>query len=211
MSQKHIVFSTAAALLFAVSNAQAAAPTAELKVTGTLTVPTCSVASAEDGVYNIGKVSGTLVSATANTKLAEMNKTWTITCDAETYLNFKPVDNRAATASATGTANFGLGNVNTTGKIGFYNVTMKNGLVDGKTTTLFSAPATSFTASSSVTVDAANRNGWAAGNSTQKSGRVFVADLAVTPTLANTTTMGGAITDDTDIDGSLTLNFAYGI
>ncbi len=112
MNTKLFSLSTASALLLAMTNVQAAPPVAELKVIGTLTVPTCTVGSADDGVYNIGKVSATMVKPTAVTPLTAMNKTWTITCDAETYLNFKPVDNRADTAIAGSATAFGRVSVN---------------------------------------------------------------------------------------------------
>ncbi len=206
---------TSASILFASlalgsALAQAAAPIAELKVIGTLTVPTCTIASAQDGVYDIGKVSATMVKPSAVTPLTALSKTWTINCDAETYLNFKPVDNRADTASAGSATAFGLGMVNETGKIGYYNVTMKNGTVDGTASNVFSSPSATIVAGNSVNVSSANRNGWSSGT-TQKSGRIFVADLEVAPTLASSAAMNGAVTEDTDIDGSLTLNFAYGI
>ncbi len=210
MNAKLFSLSTASALLLAMANAYAAPPVAELKVIGTLTVPTCNVASGQDGVYDIGKVSATMVKPTAVTPLTALNKTWTVTCDAETYLNFKPVDNRADTASAGSTTNFGLGMVNETGKIGYYNVTMKNASVDGVDTSVFTSANTAVASAASVTVNSANRNGWSV-STAQKSGKVFVADLEVAPTLASSASMNGSITEDTDIDGSLTLNFAYGI
>ncbi len=197
-------------LAVGISTAQAAAPTAELKVTGTLTVPSCTVTSANDGVYEIGKISATMVKPAANTPLETMSKTWTITCDAETYLNFKPVDNRADTASLAAAANFGLGSVNTTGKIGYYTVAMKNATVDGASSSVFSSATSSITSTTATNISTANRSGWSAGT-LQKSGKVFTADLDVTPNLASSAMMNGPVTEDSDIDGSLTLNFAYGI
>ncbi len=210
MNKKLCALSTASALLLAMANAFAAPPSAELKVIGTLTVPTCSVTSDDDGVYDIGKISASMVKPTANTPLNAMEKKWTVSCDAETYLNFKPVDNRAETASAGSATSFGLGLVNETGKIGFYNVTMKNGTVDGESSSVFSSATASVASVTQVSVSSANRNGWSSG-SAQKSGKSFTADLVVSPTLASTSIMNGAVTEDTDIDGSLTLNFAYGI
>ncbi len=211
MNKKFIAASALFATLTLGANiAHAAPPVAELKVIGTLTVPTCTVASADDGIYDIGKISASMVKPAAITPLTPMNKTWTVTCDAETYLNFKPVDNRADSASVSNTTSFGLGSVNESGKIGYYTVTMKNANVDGTDTSVFSSASATVASAATVAVNSANRNGWSVGTA-QKSGKIFVADLEVAPTLASTASMNGAITEDTDIDGSLTLNFAYGI
>ncbi len=210
MNKNITLFSTASALLLAMATAHAAPPTAELKVIGTLTVPTCTVAATDDGVYDMGKISATLVKPNANTALSTMSKTWTVNCDAETYLNLKPVDNRADSAVVANATSFGLGQVNESGKIGYYTVTMKNGTVDGAASNLFSSPSATIATANAVAVSSANRNGWSSGT-VQKSGKTFVADLEVAPFLGSTISMNGAITEDANIDGSLTLNFAYGI
>lgn len=202
--------------MLAMAGAYAAPPTADLKVNGKLVVPVCTVSATDDGVYNIGKVSATTVKPSGNTVLASMTKTWTITCDAQTYLNFSHTDNRADSASTVDNPYFGLGNVNGNGKIGFYTVDLSNASVDGKTTNLFhSKNGTSTITSNNVgatrRLHDGWRMGWAATATTQKSGLIFAADMIVTPTLASSTVMNGAITDDANIDGSLTLNFAYGI
>ncbi|WP_145501865.1 DUF1120 domain-containing protein, partial [Yersinia similis] len=82
-------------LVISISAANAAVPTAELKVVGTVTVPSCTVVSPDAGVYDMGKLSSSLIKpGNAVTALEPINKTWTVNCDANTYLNFTPVDNR---------------------------------------------------------------------------------------------------------------------
>ncbi|WP_447883431.1 DUF1120 domain-containing protein [Serratia fonticola] len=212
--KKHVINAmTLSALLLAMTQAQAAdALTAELKVVGELTVPTCTVAATDDGVYDIGKQSSTVISATAEKTLTAMTKTWTVTCDAETYMNMTPVDNRAASKSITATTAFGLGNVNGTGKIGYFGAAVKNAQVDSVASQLFTSASATFTPAATVNLTNGAKTGWAtAAANTQKSGKVFVADIAVTPVLASSVTMNGPITDTAEIDGSVTLNFAYGI
>ncbi|HFO2533870.1 TPA: hypothetical protein ACHJX8_004409 [Yersinia enterocolitica] len=53
--------------------------------------------------------------------------------------------------------------------------------------------------------------GWAETATTQKAGKLFTADMVVNPTLAGTTTMGGPVTENANIDGSITMQFAFGI
>ncbi len=212
--KKHVINAmTLSALLLAMTQAHAAdALTAELKVVGELTVPTCTVAATDDGVYDIGKQSSTVISATAEKTLTAMTKTWTVTCDAETYMNMTPVDNRAASKSSSTTTAFGLGNVNGTGKIGYFSATVKNAQVDSVASQLFTSASATFTPAATANLTNGLKTGWATATAnTQKSGKVFVADITVTPVLASSVTMNGPITDNADIDGSVTLNFAYGI
>lgn len=215
MNAKLMSLSALTTFMLAMVGAHAAPPEANLKVTGKLVVPVCSVVADNNGVYDIGRQSATIVHPNTNTPLPSMTKTWTITCDAETYLNFTHSDNREASASVVARPNFGLGNVNGSGKIGFYTVDVKNPTVDGVTTRVFSTMNNTITTNDVVpylSVHKENRHGWAANSSiAQQSGKVFTADFVVTPTLASSTIMNGPITEDTDIDGSLTLNFAYGI
>ncbi len=201
--------------MLAMPGAHAAPPTADLTVKGKLAVPVCTVTATDNGVYNIGKLSSTMVKSQSDTVLPSISKTWTITCDAETYLNFSHVDNRAESASTVARPNFGLGNVNGTGKLGFYTVEVINPTVDGATTRVFSTMTNTVGKENIVpylSVHKENRHGWAsARQDTQQSGKVFTADFVVTPTLASSAMMNGPITDDANIDGSMTLSFAYGI
>lgn len=200
------------ALIFTINTANANAPTSKLKVIGTLTVPSCTVIAPNDGVYDIGKLSSSLVKAgIVMTSLTSMTKTWTVNCDADTYLNFIPIDNRAASASIVSPAAFGLGYVNGTGKIGYYTARMKNAIVDGKASSVFTTNNSSFTAAYTTDLINGMRTGWSFANNLQSTGKVFTADIVVVPVLAGTTTMRGPLTDDAKIDGSLTMNFAFGI
>ncbi|ATX62866.1 DUF1120 domain-containing protein [Yersinia hibernica] len=212
MKKQLIGLTVLSSLVLAMTAAHAAPPTAELKVVGTLTVPSCTVNSPDEGVYDFGKLSSSLVkSGTGTTTLTAQTKTWTVTCDADTYLNFIPVDNRAATSSVVATTNFGLGAVNTTGKIGYYTAVIKNGLVDNKASNLFTSTSSTFAATTTANLTTGQRTGWSSAANTQSTGKVFSADITISPVLAGTTTMNGPITEDAELDGSMTMNFAFGI
>lgn len=202
------------ASLFAVSAiAYAAPPTAELKVIGKIEAPICTVNAPDNGTYDFGRISPTLVKPTATTTLTPMTKTWTVACDADTYLSFSVVDQREASASLVNATAFGLGNVNGTGKIGYYNVAMSGGTVDGAATQHFTvvSGSGSFYTYNTVNVTKGYNMGWGTGTNTLKSGKVFTSNLTVTPVLASAATMGGAITSTVDLDGLITMRFAFGI
>ena len=202
-------------LIVGTTAVQATVPTAELKVTGSLSVPSCTVNAPDSGVYDLGAIGPSQIkSGTATTSLPSISKNWVINCDGMTYLNVKPVDNRVGTASVVDSAYFGLGNVNGDGKIGYYSLGMSNGMVDGKASNLFITGTGNFTASyTAVGLNSDNSvtAGWAASSSTQAAGKVFSANFIVMPVLAGTTHMKGTVTEETKIDGSATMNFAFGI
>ncbi|HDL8262643.1 TPA: DUF1120 domain-containing protein [Yersinia enterocolitica] len=193
---------------------QAAPPSAELKVKGKLGVPSCTVIAPDGGIYDLGKISATNVkSGIATTVLPTMTKTWTINCDAITYLSYTSIDNRLASVSDTSTTrNYGLGNINGTGKIGFYTATLSNSRVDGNSTSMYYRLSTGVaTAGSSLFLIDSYYYGFSNASAVAIAGKSFSTDITITPTLAGTTTMNGPITEDATIDGSVTMNFSFGI
>jgi Protein of unknown function (DUF1120) len=196
-------------LIFGINTANASAPTAELSVIGTLTVPGCTVIAPDSGIYDFGRVSSSLVkSGTTTTPLPPITKTWRVNCDANTYLSFTPEDNRLGSAGTFGSSNFGLGNVNSTGKIGHYTAKMHNATVDGVASDVAS---NSGVAASTNLSRGGPHSWWLTSTNSQNIGKIFTADITVSPVLAGTTTMGGPIHDDVNLDGSMTMGFKFGI
>ncbi|WP_145490684.1 DUF1120 domain-containing protein [Yersinia rohdei] len=212
MKKQLIGLTVLSSVIFGSNVANAEVPTAELKVIGTLTVPSCTIVAPDEGVYDFGRLSASLVkSGTATTPITAQTKTWTVNCDADTYLNFTPVDNRVASSSSLAASAFGLGNVNNTGKIGFYTAQITQGTVDSKASNLFTTATNEISSAPAEDLMPGRRTGWASAANTQSSGKVFTANISVRPILGGTTTMGGPITEDVKIDGSMTMNFAFGI
>lgn len=205
---------TSLALFMGTASADPIAPV-ELKVIGTLDVPACTVAADNDGVYDYSDLSPTDIKpgTTVNT-LSPISKNWKIECEGDTYLTFKVVDNADATESVVAAHNFGLGNVNTDGKLGYFTVLMENAKVDNVISHVFATNTTSVANRAATTSvrKSGYTMGWAqtAANE-QQIGKVFETDMKVTATLAGSATMNGPITDDVPLAGSLTLNFAYGL
>jgi len=205
---------TSLALFMGTASAGPIAPV-ELKVIGTLDVPACTVTADNDGIYDYGDLSPTDIKPgnTVN-PLASITKKWAIDCQGDTYLSFSVVDNADATESAKADQNFGLGNVNTDGKLGYFTVLMENATVDKAPSHVFATTSNSVANKGATTFvrKTGHTMGWAqTGSHTQQIGRVFETDMTVTATLAGSAAMNGPITDDVPLAGSLTLNFAYGL
>lgn len=200
-------------MMMSMGSALAAGMSPELKVTGQMAVPSCEVSLDNEGVFDLGKIASSMIKPTQTSPLTTKVGIVTVDCGAETYLNFNVVDNREGTASTVNSTYFGLGNVNGTGKLGYYSIMLAGGSVDGIASNVFSAPkgSTSFTATTSVAVDKNKVSGWATSHSVQNSGKRFTGNLQLTPVLASSASMGGPITEGVTLDGSATLNFVYGI
>ena len=197
--------------MIAVAQAAAEAPTSELRVTGTLDVPGCEVTLDNDGVYDFGTIRPDQIPLGIDTaNLPPISQNFSVNCTGSTYLTYKVVDNAASSASSNNTSNFGLGMVNGTGKIGYYRVIMGGGMVDGEPSQVFTAEGSTINGSSSASLGTNRTQGWSSGNALQ-AGKLFEARLNVLPTLAGTRTMNGPLTEETNMSGSLTLNFAFGL
>ncbi|MBP6115595.1 MAG: hypothetical protein KBC57_02780 [Neisseriaceae bacterium] len=172
----------------------------------------CQVSAANGGAYPLGRFSSAQLHANEPTKLSPMLKTWLISCDAETYLTFSTVDHRADSVATPAANQYGLGHVNGTGKIGAYEVIMKNAAVDGVPTQVFASTTAIFNPAAWVTLrPMQGTHGWASAPNVLKSGKTFSADLEVQASLAAISIMNGPMTDNAEIDGSMSLIFAFGI
>jgi hypothetical protein len=216
MNKFSVKTTLASLMLISAGAVMADAPTAELKVAGKVAVPGCTIAQSAGGTYDYGSISPTLVKASATTALTAQTQTWTVTCDAQTFLSFRVIDNQSASTAGSATTQFGLGNVNNTGKIGYYTVQLGKAMVDNATAYTYAATpgSTTVTSAATASVNTSLAHGWAATNgagAVQKAGQVFAMDMTVTPTLASSATMGGPITDKVPLDGSLTINYSFGL
>lgn len=203
----------AAAMLLVAGGSLAAGPTAEIKVVGELVTPVCEVSLPNDGIFDYGSISHTQISRDKAVSLGvKGGGTMAVKCDAETAMTFNVIDNRLGTASETGKT-LGLGNVNGTGKLGFYTVQVYNPQVDGNAGRLFVAQDGAIPGTSTVVaLEHGKRVGWAttSGN-TLAIGKSFTAMLVAEAFLAKSGDMHGGIGEDTNLDGSTTLEFGFGL
>ncbi|WP_391091311.1 DUF1120 domain-containing protein [Vibrio sp. NH-UV-68] len=198
-------------LIIAGSAMAAPAPNSELTVSGTVRAPSCTVTASEAGVYNFGEISSSQVGR-EDKKLGTVKQTYTINCDATTYLTFKTVDNRSDSVTSSSTTRFGLGKNGDQGNIGYYTGRVINASVDGELSKLMQSETSSFNAVESVVLTNSSTyvTGWAEGSSKLKSGRNFQADVEITPYLSRSSDFG-PIVSNVELDGSATMNFAFSI
>ena len=198
---KKILFCTS---LFVITNSAMAnaAPTSDLTVSGTVVAPSCTVSATESGIYDFGAISPALIGKVEKA-LTPINQTYTIHCDAITYLTFKTIDNRSDSVTVPSDAKFGLGKNGERGNVGYYTGKVKNAMVDGAASKLMQSASTSFYAYD--VVDLTNSTtlvtGWAEANSKLKSGTDFQADVEITPYLSKSSDFGGVVSN-VDLNGS---------
>ena len=202
------------------SVAFAAAPTAKLKVIGTIQPPTCSIngEASETTVEYKFDVSPGLFPAKGNLTLEPISHNITVTCDARTYLAFVPTDDRSGTELEANAANFGLGTYQTKDKdgepvdtkIGFYGITMKNATVkptadaeEAKVSVYYNGSVSSTQGLQKEKVFA-----WAKASNDFSAGEIFAADFEVTPTINSELKNSDG---DAKLDGLATLAFQFGI
>ncbi|MTD09205.1 DUF1120 domain-containing protein [Serratia sp. YC16] len=201
-----------ASTLLVAGGSLAAGPTAEIKVVGELVAPVCEVSLPNDGVFDYGSISHTKISRDKAVSLGvNGNGIMEVKCDAETPMTFNVIDNRLGTASEAGKT-FGLGSVNTTGKLGFYAIAVYHPQVDGKLGRLFVTQDGTITSPTGrVQLEHGKRVGWVSNDDTLAIGKTFTAYLNVEAYLAKSGDMHGGIGEDTQLDGSTTLDFAFGL
>lgn len=198
--------------------ASAAIDPHELEVVGTIKTPTCTVTADKNGVYDYGKVNGSLIPPTGMLQLSNLDQQWTVNCGSgKTFLAFQIVDNRDGTASQVATTNFGLGAVSghAGSKVGYYNVLLMNATVDQVAANVLRGVkgAAVGTGSATASLDKTQSHGWTKGaaNAVPAEGSVFTVGMRVTAFIANEKDRGAPIVEGTPLDGNLTLNYSFGL
>ena len=214
-----LVWGSAIALL-ACTQAVAAVEPTKLDVTGTIKAPTCAVTAGDnDGEYDYGAISSAVIKpGKTHTALNPKAQTWTVSCDAKTFLTFQVFDREEASNSSPSNTTFGLGNIHDTGKIGYYKVQLRNATVDtNKVYVGYNVPGVSRTTGyvnndihSGYNMTWVDRS-TAVDGAQLVPGQNFSMEMEVQPYLGGSETMNGALTESVPLKGLMTLNYAFGI
>lgn len=202
-----------AVTLIALSGAALSAPVANLKVTGSITPPSCTINGQPDEVdvnYKFDIAPG-LFPASGNLTLPSQVQPIEVICNASTYLTFTATDSKAGSELATGNTNFGLGEYGEAKtKVGYYRITMQNAKVkadvDAAEKTVGVANGTAY--ATTGVVDKSKVMGWATAANTLASGQIFSADFSVVPTINS---LMKNTEGDAKLDGHAVLAFAFGL
>ncbi|MGQ5793275.1 hypothetical protein ACUNIY_12715 [Serratia sp. IR-2025] len=198
------------ALLAGQAGAAGTGASAELKVSGELAPASCVVQVADSKLYWEG-LTPEMLKPNVSTDLDYKMTRVSMQCEDQVMPSFQVIDNRAGTASENAAQYLGLGNVNGTGKVGYYTAQATSPTVDGGKAAMFiegeggAGPMVMLKDRSVV------RWGKMATHDAM-SGKDFAFDLVIQPTLASEKVMGGAPGQgETLMDGSMTLEFKFGV
>ncbi|QLR44895.1 DUF1120 domain-containing protein [Enterobacter sp. RHBSTW-00994] len=223
---KKVLLATTLALC--VNSAFAAAPTAVLKVKGILTNAACTPELSNGGVVDYGFIRLGGLSATADNQLGQKNIDLTINCTAATKVSWNMVDDRASSragikvenAMVGGTSQiapsqlYGVGKTSSDINIGNYAmfVNVGNVVADGNTVdTLYQqGGGTAWTKSTNGSSQGENYRDFTVATAGSLEPLAFqTATFPLVTSLAIKDTATLAITDDTPLDGQITISLKY--
>lgn len=197
-----------ATLLITGAGSALAASSVDLTVRGTITPSACEPTLSGGGTVDIGKVSARDLKADENTYLAEHVLQLTVTCDGATLVAIEPKDNRAGSASEIDDSTFGLGLVNGSEKLGFFNMVVQSAVADGNDVGAIASRDGGLTWARLMYL--INNGITSVANSTTIAPvpvQLLVADLIVAPGIAPANSL--TLTEEVPIDGSATLTVKY--
>ncbi|WP_413713626.1 DUF1120 domain-containing protein [Serratia marcescens] len=202
--KKRLLQTSLIALWVLFSGQLIAAPSAELKVSGKIKHSGCTVIAGNDGVYDYGAVRGGTPGEAQ--RLPTLKQTWQVRCEGDTYLAIMPTDNRAASRNEPDLRRFGLGNAPDGQPIGYFLLGLSHSAVNGAPAALGSRSAAA-SPSREVALISGERTDWLLSDATRAAGKTYTMDISVTPILA----ANSPATDKVELDGSVTLNFIFGL
>lgn len=164
---------------------------ADITMSGALAPKTCHVRAPNEGVYDYGNVSA----RGREYVFPEITQRWQVDCDGDINLNIVATDNRQDSLSRASRHYYGLGGENSE-PVGYYRVIVSRAMVYSGGDKIVS-----------------NKNDFYLTNGEEASfnipGSKYVFDLTVQPKITDMQRL--AREGKIKIDGSLSLNFKYGI
>ena len=193
----------ATALSLCVTSAFAANPTAVLKVKGTLTNAACTPTLSNGGTVDYGTINLGNLSATAVNQLGQKNIDLTINCTAATKVSWNMVDDRKDSNAKLEVENGMFGGDSQTSESQLYGVGKTAGATPVSIGSYSMFVKTDSVVADGATVDPIYQQGSLAPLAFETATFPLVTSLAI----QDTTTL--AITDDTQLDGQVTISLRY--
>lgn len=185
-------------LIFAAGTAWASS--GEITVSGNMAPSRCEVIAPDNGVYDLGLISAREYSA-GPIALPSVTRTWRVKCDKPTTLAVIPEDNRADSVHGIGNKHFGFGG-DGEASLGYFELGISRVQTDQRAVMLQTAGGGISSMLPGI------RSQWVTQDNIPQAGTIFDVDITVFPWLTPRTRM---ITDQAKFDGSVTLNFIFGL
>lgn len=218
INKKNIRLIVLFALLFIVESCvlvRAERVNATLSVIGRIISPknSCAIETSGGNIYKVGDISHTTLNRYSkvgnNISLPAIAKQWIITCSKSTYLSMTAIDENNVSAHIPKNS-FSLSNGNKL--IGHFFIKMSDMLADDKHIFVSDSHnnAKGAKGAKGTRVSPQVEHFWVNSDGQNVKGTVFQTELSITPTLY-ADKVNESSDNIEDINGSVTLNFAYGI
>lgn len=178
---------------------------ADVKVSGKIASSRCEVIAPNNGLYDLGRIK-TLDKVSGPVALPPVTRTWRVKCDHPTTLSVIPEDNRVTAARGIGNTHFTFGNDGET-SLGYFKLGISRAQIDNRQVMLKTA-GQSISNGASTPLLPGIRTQWITKDEIVQAGNVFDVDITVFPWLNPRAKM---VKNQLKVDGSVTLNFVFGL
>ncbi len=175
--------------------------------------PSCDIQAPDGGEYAYAQLHASQFQAKQTTGLPSMTRRWAVVCDAPTVLTLQVRDVQSASVPAGDSTQFGLGMVNGSGYLGHYQITLSHADIDGRAARIYqasdaSAPGTTAT---QWAVSTEKYYGWAESDGGASTGKLFAADITVSPVLNSLQFTHGPLVNGAELNGLAEIIFSFGL
>ncbi|AYM91791.1 hypothetical protein D9980_15105 [Serratia sp. 3ACOL1] len=175
--------------------------------------PSCDIQAPDGGEYAYAQLHASQFQARQSTALPPMTRRWAVVCDAPTALTLQVRDVQSSSAPMGDSTQFGLGKVNGSGNLGHYQITLSHADIDGRAAQLYetsdaSAPGI---AAGQWAISTEKYYGWTERDGGASHGKLFAADITVSPVLNSLQLTNGPLVNGAELNGLAEVIFTFGL
>lgn len=168
-----------------------------------------------EGVYSYHQLYAGMLKSNTAIALPSQSQTWQVTCTAPAAGVRISVasDSQAEIVFGKDLTHFSLGKVNGLGELGYYQVTLDQGKVDGRYALLYytTHSTTVGEAYSDLLLHSSEFHGFTVDGKSPATGQLFSIRMTVSPTLNSLKNMNGPLVEGADIQSDLPLVLSFGL
>jgi hypothetical protein len=175
--------------------------------------PTCDIQAPDGGEYAYAQLHASQFQARQTTALPPMTRRWVVVCDAPTTLTLQVRDLQSASAPLGDSTQFGLGVVNGRGYLGQYQITLGNADIDSRAARIYETSDASVPGVAAAKWDISTEKyyGWTESDGSASSGKLFSADITVSPELNSLQFTNGPLVNGAELNGLAEVIFTFGL